>query len=148
MHPRQKLRLLSLATLIPACSVLFYFSAKHQLRIFHIRAVSVYVAVVSGVGMAYMLRHREELRDPPEQRERQRQWALKNGRSVINLMIVIFALNVIVGAGLLYRGLLAGPRATTVQISLIASVPAIVLLLWVKVRLRIKGAKNDRGVSR
>jgi len=128
------------AGIVPVCSVLLYFFAtKNRLPIFQLRALLAYLAVVFICGVVYMLRHREELRDPPAQRERQRQCALKNRSALLNLLIVICLLNVIAGAFFIHRGYRDAFQANMIRVATIASVPAIVFLVFAKRRLRIKG---------
>jgi|SRR5579864_4502988 hypothetical protein len=142
MQPKQKLRLLSLAYLIPFLGGFAYLGITRR----RIDTVPAWVFVLGGIylastwfaGMRYMLRHREELRDPPEQRERQKQWALKNRLVVLNGLLFLFVAVDLISIVWLRSGRLDPLRATSTQIELVVSVPAILFLLWVRHRLRVK----------
>jgi membrane protein implicated in regulation of membrane protease activity len=152
MQPRQKLRLLALAFLIPFLGGLAYFAITGR----KMWTVPTWAFVVAGVylgsawitAMAYMLRHREELRDPPEVRERQRQQAFKKGPSTLNVLLVIYVACDIAGIFSLRSGHLDARRTTIAWITLIASVPAMALLLWTKRRLQSRLQKKEAEEDR
>jgi 4-hydroxybenzoate polyprenyltransferase len=149
MHPKQKLRLMSLVGLVTGLPALFYvLTTEHPLNRFHAWVVIAYMFVVLAVEVVYMLRHREELRDPPEQQERQRQWAMKNGPAVLNVFLVLGVVAAVWLAFQLYDGHLDPRRTILSRVSLIAFLPALVLLFWIKIRLRIKRRPPDHKDSR
>ena len=147
MQPKAKLRLLSLAWLIPFLCGLAYFAVTGR----KFWTVPTWLFVAAGLyfgstwiaAMAYMLRHREELRDPPEVRERQRQKALKNGPATVNMLLVIYVACDIAGIFTLRSGRLDARRTTIAWITLIASAPAMALLLATKRRWQRKQAEQD-----
>ena len=149
MRPKQTVRLLSLSFLVPLLSALIYLAASgrrtYETPIWVPVLGVVYLAVVLIFMFVYVLRHRSELRDPPEKIERQKQWGLKNGGTVINVLIVIYLLNVVAGAYLLHQGSLDRRRSIATQISIAAALPAIALMVRLKRRLRIRAAKQDRN---
>jgi hypothetical protein len=142
MQPRQTLRLFSLIGLLPGwLLLLLLFAEEHPPNFVHLGLVIAYLYGVLIGGIVYARRHRAELRDPPEKARRHRQWILKNGGTVLNALIGIYLLNGIVGAYLIYRGRLDHRRAVVTILSLLISLPAILLMLWVKRRLRINATK-------
>ncbi len=148
MQPRQKLRLMSLFGLVPGLSALFYILATERpLNRVHIRLVIACLSAILISGVVYMLRHREELRDPPEQQEWQRQWAMKNGPALLNLLIVFFVAEAFWSAFQLYSGPLDPRRTILSRVSLIAALPAVVLVVWIKIRLRTKGRQRGHKDS-
>jgi hypothetical protein len=145
MHPRQKLRLMSLVAFITGLPALFYLKAtEHPLNLRHVWFVFIYMFAILLGGVIYMLRHRDELRDPPEVREQQRQWAVKNGPALLNLFIVLFLAEAIWLAFQLHGGHLDQRLTMLFRVKLIASLPALVLLAWVKIRMRTRG-RQDSG---
>ena len=142
MQPRQTLRLFSLIGLVPGCVLLLLLFAKERPPNFiHLGLVIAYLYGVLICGIAYARRHRAELRDPPEKAERHRQWVLKHGGTVLNALIAVYLLNGIAGAYLIYHGGLDHRRAVVTILSLVISVPAVLLMIWVKRRLRIRATK-------
>jgi len=143
MQPRQTLRLFSLIGLVPGLFLLFLLFAKqHPPNVIHLGLVITYLYGVLICGIVYARRHRAELRDPPEKAERHRQWVLKHGGTVLNGLIGVYLLNGIAGAYLIYRGRLDHRRAVVTLLSLVISVPAILLMIWVKRRLGVNATKQ------
>jgi len=142
MQPRQTLRLFSLIGLVPGgLLLLLLFLKERPPNFIHLGLVVAYVYGVLICGIVYARRHRAELRDPPEKAERHRQWIRKHGGTVLNALIAVYLLNGIAGAFLIYRGRLDHRRAVVTMLSLVISVPAILLMVWVKRRLRISATK-------
>jgi hypothetical protein len=143
MQPRQTLRLFSLIGLVPGwLLLLLLFAKEHPPNFVHLGLVIAYLYGVLICGIVYARRHRAELRDPPEKAKRHRQWVLKHGGTVLNALIAVYLLNGIAGAYLIYRGRLDHQRAVVTLLSLVISVPAILLMIWVKRRLRIIATKQ------
>lgn len=122
--------------------LLLLFAREHPPNLIHLGLVIAYVYGVLICGIVYARRHRAELRDPPEKAERHRQWVRKHGGTVLNALIAVYLLNGIAGAYLISRGRLDHRRAIVTVLSLLISVPAILLLIWVKRRLRINATKQ------
>jgi hypothetical protein len=142
MQPRQTLRLFSLIGLLPGwLLLLLLFAREHPPNFVHLGLVIAYLYGVLIGGIVYARRHRAELHDPPEKARRHRQWVLKHGSTVLNALIGVYLLNGIAGAYLIYRGRLDHERAVVTIVSLLISVPAVLLMLWVKRRLRINATK-------
>jgi hypothetical protein len=149
MQPRQKLRLMSLFGLVTGLPALFYLlTTEHPPNRVHFWLVIAYMFVVLAGEAVFALRHREELRDPPEQQERQRQWAMKNGPGMLNAFLLLGVVGAAWLAFQLYDGHLDPRRTILSRVSLIASLPALVLLVWIKIRLRIKRRPPDQKDSR
>jgi hypothetical protein len=147
MQPRQKLRWISAAGLGTGLAVLFYLLvAERPPNQIHVQLVVAYLFAILLGGMIYMLRHREEFRDPPDVREQQQQWAIKNGPALLNLIIVLFAAEAIWLAFRLQSGHLDQRRAMLLRVNLIASLPALLLSIWIKVRIR-KGRQRGNKDS-
>jgi hypothetical protein len=143
MQPRQTLRLFSLIGLLPGwLLLLLLFAKEHPPNFIHLGLVIAYLYGVLICGIVYARRHRAELRDPPEKAGRHRRWVLKHGGTVLNALIGVYLLNGIAGAYLIYRGRLDHQRAVVTIVSLAISVPAILLMIWVKRRLRINATKH------
>ena len=142
MQPRQTLRLFSLIGLLPGwLLLLLLFAKEHPPNFVHLGLVIAYLYGVLICGIVYARRHRAELHDPPEKARRHRQWVLKHGGTVLNALIGVYLLNGIAGAYLIYRGRIDHRRAVVTILSLLISVPAILLMIWVKRRLRINATK-------
>ena len=143
MQPRQTLRLFSLIGLLPGgLLLLLLFAKEHPPNFVHLGLVIAYLYAVLICGIVYARRHRAELRDPPEKAQRHRQWVLKHGGTVLNALIGVYLLNGIAGAYLIYRGRIDHRRAVVTILSLLISVPAILLMIWVKRRFRINATKQ------
>ena len=143
MQPRQTLRLFSLIGLVPGwLLLLLLFAKEHPPNLIHLGLVIAYLYGVLVCGIVYARRHRAELRDPPEKAERHRRWVLKHGGTVLNALIAVYLLNGIAGAYLIYRGRLDHRRAVVTILLLVISVPAILLMIWVKRRLHIIATKQ------
>jgi hypothetical protein len=142
MQPRQTLRLFSLIGLLPGwLLLLLLFAKEHPPNFLHLGLVIAYLYGVLIGGVVYARRHRAELRDPPAKAARHRQWLLKHGGTVLNALIAVYLLNGMAGAYLIYRGRLDHRRAWVTILLLVISVPAILLMIWVKRRLRLNAAK-------
>jgi hypothetical protein len=142
MQPRQTLRLFSLIGLLPGwLLLLLLFAEEHPPNFIHLGLVIAYLYGVLICGIVYARRHRAELRDPPEKAERHRQWVLKHGSTVLNALIGVYLVNGIAGAYLIYRGSLDHRRTLVTILSLVVSIPAILLMIWVKRRLRTNATK-------
>ena len=61
---------------------------------------------------------------------------------MLNALIAVYLLNGIAGAYLIYHGRLDHRRAIVTLLSLLISVPAILLMIWVKRRLRVPPTKQ------
>ena len=143
MQPRQTLRLFSLIGLVPGwLLLLLLFAKEHPPNFVHLGLVIAYLYGVLICGIIYARRHRAELRDPPEKAARHRPWLLKHGGTELNALIAVYLLNGIAGAYLIYRGGLDHGRVLVPTVSLVISVPAILLMIWVKRRLRITATKQ------
>ncbi len=142
MQPKQKLRLLSLAYLIPFLSCFAYLGITgrrlHTIPAWIFVVAAIYLSSTWTAGMTYMIRHRQELRAPPEEPERQKQWAMKNGHAVLNgLLLLFFACDILMIVRL-RAGRLDSSQVAITEIGIFASAPAMLLLLWVRHRLRMK----------
>jgi hypothetical protein len=112
--------------------------SRHSLPTLIMRIGVIYLGSMWIAAITYMLRHREELRDPPEERERQTQRALKNGSTILNLFLALFVITDIASVFQLRSGRLDARHAAITSIELIASAPAILILLWIQHRLRTR----------
>jgi hypothetical protein len=142
MQPRQTLRLFSLIGLVPGwLLLLLLFAKEHPPNFIHLGLVIAYLYGVLISAIVYARRHRAELRDPPEKARRHRRWVLKHGGTVLNALIGVYLVNGTAGAYLIYRGSLDHRRALVTILSLVISVPVILLMIWVKRRLRLNASK-------
>ncbi len=128
--------LVGLITGLPALS--YILTTEHPLNHVHAWLIIAYMFVILAGEAVYMLRHREELRDPPDQQERRRQWAIQNGPAVLNLFIALFVIETVWLAFQLYSGHLDARRMILFRVLLIAFLPVLVLLVWTKIRMQAK----------
>jgi len=147
MHPRQKLRLMALPGLLAPAALLGLQAIEHPIKPLHLSVVLIAGIVWIVALYIYTLRHREELRDPPEQRERQLKWAMRYGPAVLNAFIALLLIGDVAMVFRLNGGHLKAPQAILMRISLVASVPSLVFLIWIKVRLASMVRRQKRTNS-
>ena len=147
MHPRQKLRLVALAVLLGYGALIGLQVIEGPIHRLPLGIFNACMLAVLIGGIVYMLRQREELRDHPEQQERQRQWGLKHGPAVLNGMLALYLICAVAAVLLLYGGHVEARQAIVMKAGLVACLPGILIVIWVRIKLAAKLRQQKNGNS-